>query len=187
MKLVLELEQKANSLILVLVALIAVGAAALGYSAYRRNTISAQLQNLAIEVRALQRSLEALEQSRAHSSKLPLLAGAHWEKDLTEDMNAVAEESGTRLAKLVYTVQPPAQPSKKEAQLTVVAVEAELYGSHTSLLRAVSLVQEQIKAFKLDTVETMPIQIENKPVDQLKITGRLYCYTGSNGAGSDTK
>jgi hypothetical protein len=169
----------AGTILLLILALVGVGVFI--YSTNRYNEELEASEELRMEVSMLGATQAKLEKSVAHLDLLPPLAGADWEKVLTDQINAAAVQAGVRILSLTYT----SQSDGTQGGLGRISFTLEVEGNDVAQARCLALLEQSVVGMGFESVagalgggDAYYLQMmRDATSDSMRVTGTVYRAT----------
>jgi|GEM_PF-4605522 len=139
----------AGTVLLLLISLLGTGVFV--YGTRRYNNELAATDELRMEIAILRTTQAKLEKSVEHLDELPPMAGADWEKALTDQINAAVTAAGARISDLSYSVQ----KDEKKGSLGIVAFSLELEGDSESQAQCLALLEQGVVGLRFAEIDGM--------------------------------
>ncbi len=179
-------ERKTVITTFILIGIFLVGIGTFAYVSHKRSQELAVSDELRMEVITLRSTLTRLEKSLAALDELLPIAGADWEKDLVNQINAVANAAGVQLRQLTFSLQ----SEDKSSSLGVVSFRLEVEGKEAGQARCLAALRESVVGVKLESVDGMLGGEESYLLnrsdgsslsdDRMVVTGQVFYEVGAH-------
>lgn len=172
----------AGTVFLLLISL--VGTGVFVYCTRRYSNELAVTDELRVEIAALRAVQAKMEKSVDRLDALPPMAGAKWEKALTDQINAAVEGSGARMLELTYS----SEMDEEQSGVRIVAFALELEGNSDVQAQCLALLEQGVVGMRFEEIQGMlgggdpnylGVMSELAgSISSMRITGKVYCEAG---------